>query len=444
MSEIMSKDRSERMAKDMSERMSEDMSSERVSKDLSERMSKDMSERCQKECQKICQKECQKICQKECQKKCQEECQKISPKECQKICQKECQKICQEECQEIWQKDMSKRMPEDMSERMAKDMSERMSEDMSERMTEDMLERMSERYVRRYVRKICQEECQKICQKDVRKNVRRYVRKNVKRMSTECQKICPTYIFMFVPTESCGWHLVFCFIWHTAASTVGSTLFLCKEVSLVWQPWRRLWWNVLRRSSLIGLPKELSMCGATSWLLLVLSACTCAWSCLALHMLGIWCLSWKKSWRETSGMWHMKGGLFQMRRASKSWRRALQSFVLRPRFGRMECTSGRQMMCGAEPPTQKKWKNHSGKRRASWFAHAMRCSCGTLNPFAYLDSTAFWRGGLMHVVCVCVELQAFCIFGLNCLLAGRSDALRAMTFTGTKLSWILLLLRGVR
>ena len=33
----------------------------------------------------------------------------------------------------------------------------------------------------------------------------------------------------------------------------------------------------------------------------------------------------------------------------------------------------------------------------------------------------------MHVVCVCVELQAFCIFGLNCLLAGRSDAVRAMT-----------------
>ena len=33
----------------------------------------------------------------------------------------------------------------------------------------------------------------------------------------------------------------------------------------------------------------------------------------------------------------------------------------------------------------------------------------------------------MDVVCVCVELQAFCIFGLNCLLAGRSDALRAMT-----------------
>ena len=49
----------------------------------------------------------------------------------------------------------------------------------------------------------------------------------------------------------------------------------------------------------------------------------------------------------------------------------------------------------------------------------------------------------MHVVCVCVELQGVLHLGLNCLLAGRSDALRAMTFTGTKLSWILLLLRGV-
>ena len=134
----------------------------------------------------------------------------------------------------------------------------------------------------------------------------------------------------------------------------------------------------------------------------------------------------------------MKGGLFQMRRASKSWRSALQSFVLRPRFGRMECMSGRQITCGAGPPMQIRRKNRSGEHLTSWFAHAMRCSCGTSNSFAFLDSTAVWRGGLMHVVCVCVELQAFCIFGLNCLLAGRSDALRAMTFTGTKLSWILL------
>ena len=53
-------------------------------------------------------------------------------------------------------------------------------------------------------------------------------------------------------------------------------------------------------------------------------------------------------------------------------------------------------MCGAGPPTQKWWKNRSGKRWASWFAHAMRCSCGTTARIASL--------------------------GLNCFLAGRSDA----------------------
>ena len=85
---------------------------------------------------------------------------------------------------------------------MAKDMSERMSEDMSERMTEDMSEDMSER---------CQKECQKICQK-------------------ECHKICPKeQEFMFAPTESCGWHFAFCLMWHTAASTVGSTFFCARK-----------------------------------------------------------------------------------------------------------------------------------------------------------------------------------------------------------------------
>ena len=430
MSERMSEDMSERMWKDMSERMSK-----RMPEDMSERMSeryvrknvrryvrnhvrrcarknvkryvpKNVGRYARRYSRKTGERYVRKNVRRYVRKNVRRYVRRNVRKICQKMCQKSCQKKGQKECQ-----------------------------------------------------KICQKECQKICQKDVRMNVRRYVRKNVKRYVRKNGK---RFVRKNVRRykDSCL-HLVVsilliasCFLLYLAHCSVAlqqvllaQLCFLCKEVSLVWQPWRRLWWNVLRRSSLglpIRWPKELSMCGATSWLLLVLSACTCAWSRLALHMLGIWCLSWKKSWRETSGMWHMKGGLFQMRRASKSWRSALQSFVLRPRFGRMECTSGRQMMCGAEPPTQKKWKNHSGKRRASWFAHAMRCSRGTLNPFACLDSTAVWRGGLMHVVCVCVELQAFCIFGLNCLLAGRSDALRAMTFTGTKLSWILLLLRGVR
>ena len=392
----------------MSQRMSGDMPediAERMSKDMSERMSEDMSERIQKICQKKCQKD----------------------------------------------------MSEDMSEIMSQRMSERMAKDMSERMSKNVRKICQKICHQKECQKICHKECQKICQKDVRKNVRRYVRKNVRRyVRQNVRKYVPSICaYIDLDNKNSCLHQrnlvdgILFFVWFgTLQQVLLAQTFLCKEVSLVWQPWRRLWWNVLRRSSLglpIGLPKELSMCGATSWLLLVLSASTCAWSRLALHMLGIWCLSWKKSWRETSGMWRMKGGLFQMRRSSKSWRSALQSFVLRPRFGRMECTSGRQMMCGAGPPTQKRWKNRSGKRRASWCAHAMRCSCGTTARIASLGLNCFLAGRSDACgVCVCVELQAFCIFGLNSLLAGRSDALRAMTFAGTKLSWILLLLRGVR
>ena len=122
------------------------------------------------------------------------------------------------------------------------------------------------------------------------------------------------------------------FVWcGTLQQVLLAQLFFVQASEFGLAAMRSLWWNVLRQSSLglpISLPKELGMCGATSWLLLVLSACTSAWSRLALHMLGIWCLSCKKLWRETSGMWRMKGGLFQMRRASKSWRSVLQSFAL--------------------------------------------------------------------------------------------------------------------
>ena len=58
----------------------------------------------------------------------------------------------------------------------------------------------------------------------------------------------------------------------------------------------------------------------------------------------------------------------------------------------------------------------------------MRCSCGTTARIASLGLNCFLAGRSDACgVCVCVELQAFCIFGLNCLLAGRSDAVRAMT-----------------
>ena len=83
------------------------------------------------------------------------------------------------------------------------------------------------------------------------------------------------------------------------------------------------------------------------------------------------------------------------------------------------------------------WETYDVRSRATyteevkepqWHAHAMRCSCGTTARIASLGLNCFLAGRSDACgVCVCVELQAFCIFGLNCLLAGRSDAERAMT-----------------
>ena len=142
-------------------------------------------------------------------------------------------------------------MSEDMSsERVSKDLSERMSKDMSERCQKEC-------------QKICQKECQKICQ-------------------AECQKICPKYMcihrsglqeFMFAPTESCGWHLVFCFIWHTAASTVGSTLFLCKEVEF----------GLAAMAEVVVERPETIFIGDCQ------SGCQRSWTCVALQVDFCWC-----------------------------------------------------------------------------------------------------------------------------------------------------------
>ena len=145
------------------------------------------------------------------------------------------------------------------------------------------------------------------------------------------------------------------------------------------------------------------MCDATSRLWLVLSASTFAWSRLALRMLAIVCSLCQRLWREPCGR-RMKGGLFQTRRASKSWSSVLQSFELWRPFGRLECMSGKPMLCRAGPVTPKRCKRHSGKHLTSWFAHAMRCSCGcVLTCMASWDSTAFLAGRSDACgVCVCV------------------------------------------
>ena len=156
----------------------------------------------------------------------------------------------------------------------------------------------------------------------------------------------------------CGWHFVFCLMWHTAASTFGSTCFLCKQVSLVWQPWRRLWWHS-PATVLIGTASRFARGAAHVWRYVLTTVgperiYVCMEPPSTTHA-GDWMFIAPEV--VDGRLWHVayEGRavrLFQMRRASTSWRSVLQSFALQPRFGRLECTSGRQMMCQAEPPTQ--------------------------------------------------------------------------------------------
>ena len=169
-------------------------------------------EMCQKECQKICQKECQKICQKECQKMCQKECQKICLKEFQKICQKECQKICQKECQKTCQKICQKNVKRNVRRYARKNV---------KRYVPNTVGRYARRYVKRYVRKNVRRYVRKNVRRYVRKNVKRYVRKNVRR---------------FVRKNSCLHQrnlldgilcVAVCYLmWRTAANTAGSPFFV--------------------------------------------------------------------------------------------------------------------------------------------------------------------------------------------------------------------------
>ena len=318
---------------------------------------------------------------------------------------------------------------------------------MSERMATDM----SERYVRRYV-------IRKSVKRFVRKNGKRYVRKMSERMSEDMSERMSEDMSGRT-SENMSQVYVHTQIWITRIHVCTNGILWMASCFLFYLAYcsKYCWLNfVFVQGSEFGLEAMAEVVVERPETIFIGTA-----NQVAKGVEHVWryklafvgaermyvCMEPPSTTHAGDLMFIMEEvveGLFQMRRASKSWRSALQSFVLRPRFGRMECMNGRQTTCGAGPPMQNRRKHRSGEHLTSWFAHAMRCSCGTSNSSAFLDSTAFWRGGLMHVVCVCVELQAFCIFGLNCLLAGRSDALRAMTFTGTKLSWILLLLRGAR
>ena len=117
---------------------------------------------------------------------------------------------------------MSEDMSEDMSERMFKDMSKTMSEDMSERMSGNMSE--------------------DVCYGSQGK----------------CLWVMLHKIDNFAIGNEAK--LMLCHVMWRVQQILLAQLFVCKQVSLAWQPWRSSWWNVLRRSSLgwpVGLTKEL-------------------------------------------------------------------------------------------------------------------------------------------------------------------------------------------
>ena len=353
-----------------------------------------------------------------------------------------------EDMSEWMSKDMSERMSKDMSKRMSKDMSERMSKRMSERMSRDMSERMSERYVRKNVRKICQKECQKDMSermsermsKDMSEDMSERVSKDMSERMSENMSDRMSEDVRYGSPGKCLWvmlhktnnfaignatKLMLCHLmWRTAANTCGSTFRMqASEVGLA--AMSEL--VVGRRATIfIGTSSRFAKGVGYVWRYVLTTvgperiyvcmeppSTTHAGDCMLCHRL----------WMDLCGMWCMKGELFQMSRASKSWSSVLQSFELGRPFGRLECMSGKPMLCPAGPVTPKRCKRHSGKHLTSWFAHAMRCSCGcVLTCMASWDSTAFLAG---LSVCVCVLLQALCIFGLNCFLAGLSDAIES-------------------
>ena len=299
---------------------------------------------------------------------------------------------------------------------MSEDMSEIMSKDRSERMAKDM----SERYVRRYV-------IRKSVKRFVRKNGKRYVRKMSERMSEDMsermsedmsgrtsENMSQVYVHtqiwitrIHVCTNGILWmascflfYLAYCskYCWLNFVFVQGSEFGLEAMAEVVVERPETIFIGTANQVAK-GVEHvwryKLAFVGAERMYVCMEPPSTTHAGDLMFIMEEV--VEGNKWYVAYEGR-----PVPNMRRASKSWRSALQSFVLRPRFGRMECMNGRQTTCGAGPPMQNRRKHRSGEHLTSWFAHAMRCSCGTSNSFAFLDSTAFWRGGLMHVVCVCV------------------------------------------
>ena len=119
-------------------------------------------------------------------------------------------------------------------------------------------------------------------------------------------------------------------IWRTAANTCGWTFRVQANEVGFGSHVGACGGTSLRQSSLArpaGLQRRwvcVALCLDRSW---DLSACVHG-AALAPSMLGIVCSLCHRLWRALCGMWCTMGELFQMRKASKSWRSVLQSFEL--------------------------------------------------------------------------------------------------------------------
>ena len=286
-------------------------------------------------------------------------------------------------------------------------------------MSERYVRKNGERYVRKNVRKICQKichqkecqkicqkECQKICQKDVRnvrKNVRRYVRKNVIRyVRQNVRKYVPS-ICAYIDLDNKNSCL------HQR-NLVDGILFLVYLAHCSKYCWLNF---VFVQGSEFGMAGRAEVVVERPETIFIGTANRVAKGVEHVWRYKLTFLGAERMYvcMEPPSTTHAGDLMFIMEEVveGNKWYVAYEGRPV-------------SKMCGAGRPTQKWWKNRSGELRASWCAHAMRCSCGSTariaslrlscflagrsdacgvcvwnyRRFACLDLTAFWPGGPMH------------------------------------------------
>ena len=206
---------------------------------------------------------------------------------------------------------------------------------------------------------------------------------------------------MFAPTESCGWPFVFCLMWHTAASTVGSTFFVqASEFGVA-----AMAELVVERPATIFIRTanqfakgvghvwryKLTFVGAERIYVCMEPPSTTHAGDLMFIMQEVvegnkWYVAYEgRSVPNAEGEQELE-------------KRAAVFLVLgdwSARVGNKSCAEQSHLHRRGERATVARVGLHG--LRTPWDVVA-----APLPGLRLLDSTAFWRDGLMHVVCVCV------------------------------------------